>query len=474
MMKGQTSRGGRIWTTIGGFTGLLAIVSIVIAYLQLRQADKASLSSDFTQASVIAIINEQLAVQREIATAQANPVQSGPTATIVAERIAQLVSTQEALEIARRQIEATQTAIIRQGVNTGGSTPQPTSQTTPTVPSQASIATPNPGQTPELVRCPQRIDFGLTIQCSIDAASEIDTYTFDAQADDRVMLRMARASETLQPWIRVFAPDKAQVCESYAERLADLLDCHLPRSGTYSIQVADSSRERKETGNYTLYLQRLNNPGITLPIAFGQPLSGSIGRPTQIDTYSFEANVDDRILIRMLRASETVQPWIRVYAPDGRLTCEAYAERFVEKTDCIIPRTGLYTVLASDASRARTETGNYTLYIQRLNNPGRATLISPRQALSGTIASPAEIHTYTFEGRADDKVVLRMNRTSETIQPWMRVYAPNGVLTCEGHSERQAEAYCTLPRSGTYTLLVADASRAGTETGAYSLSLTRP
>ena len=67
-----------------------------------------------------------------------------------------------------------------------------------------------------------------------------------------------------------------------------------------------------------------------------------------------------------------------------------------------------------------------------------------------------------------------MNRTSETIQPWMRVYAPNGVLTCEGYSERQAEAYCTLPRSGTYTLLVADASRAGTETGAYSLSLTRP
>jgi hypothetical protein len=52
MMKGQTSRGGRIWTTIGGFTGLLAIVSIVIAYLQLRQADKASLSSDFTQRAI--------------------------------------------------------------------------------------------------------------------------------------------------------------------------------------------------------------------------------------------------------------------------------------------------------------------------------------------------------------------------------------------------------------------------------------
>ena len=25
MMKGQTSRGGRIWTTIGGFTGLLVL-----------------------------------------------------------------------------------------------------------------------------------------------------------------------------------------------------------------------------------------------------------------------------------------------------------------------------------------------------------------------------------------------------------------------------------------------------------------
>lgn len=475
-MARQTGRGKRAWTAIGGLAGLLTIIGLIIAYLQLNQAERASDSSDTTQATVLAIMNQQLAVQREIATAQAIPAQTGSTATVISERIAQLTGTQEALEVARTHLETTQTALVSSNPNTNTSVSQPqvTSSTISTPPPVEGDTTTKPGQVPTLVQCPEKIDFGIAIQCSIDKATEIDRYTFDAQADDHILLRMTRISETVQPWIRVFAPDKTQICEGYAERLVDIFDCPLPRSGTYSIQVADSSRDRKEIGTYTLYTQRLNNPGTVFPINFGQAASGSIGRITQIDTYSFEANVDDRIFIRMLRTSETVQPWIRIYAPDGKLACEVYNERFIEKIDCVIPRTGQYTVLVSDSSKTRTEIGTYSLYFQRLNNPGKGIPISFTESVSGTITSPTEVHTYAFVGKADEKLIVKMNRASETIQPWVRVYSPTGILACEGYNERQIEISCVLPRSGTYTMLVADSSQARTETGAYSLSIRYP
>lgn len=326
-----------------------------------------------------------------------------------------------------------------------------------------------------LPSCPETIPFGQMTSCAISAASEIDDYIFDARADDILLIRMHRTSETVQPWVRVYTPDGAQICETYAERFVELYPCKMPRTGTYSLKVSDASRNRSETGQYTLYVQRINNPGSAQAINYGDTVERSIVLPTQVDTYRFKGNVDDILLIRMIRVSETVQPWIRVFSPEGSMFCEGYNDRLIDQLFCTLPRSGEYTMLVADASRARTETGAYRLYLQRLNEPGKVAPIQVGDTLSGTIGFPIGVDTYTFVGKADDVVAIRATRSSETVQPWVRVFAPTGQLACEGYNERIVDMpRCVLPRSGTYTILFADASRGRSEVGDYTLYLGRP
>jgi hypothetical protein len=105
----QYSRG--IWKTIGGVVGIATIIALLVAVVQLLQSKQASDAQDSAQATQIAILNEQLNVQREMATLQAGTSESGPAATAVAQRLAELETTAVAL--------ATREANVRQIPNVG-------------------------------------------------------------------------------------------------------------------------------------------------------------------------------------------------------------------------------------------------------------------------------------------------------------------------------------------------------------------
>jgi formylglycine-generating enzyme required for sulfatase activity len=127
------------------------------------------------------------------------------------------------------------------------------------------------------------------------------------------------------------------------------------------------------TGDYFLYLQRLNNPGNTVSIAYGQTRSGSISTPAEMDTYTFAASAGDKVLVRMSKSSGTLYPGIRVYDPDGAKLCEVDGSYTAEIASCTLSTTGTYSILAFDGFGhvgGGTSTGDYFLYLQRLNNPG--------------------------------------------------------------------------------------------------------
>lgn len=56
--------------------------------------------------------------------------------------------------------------------------------------------------------CPSFISFGETVRCSINTPKEENTYTFTGNANDRVIIRMARTSGSLYPQVRLYGPDK--------------------------------------------------------------------------------------------------------------------------------------------------------------------------------------------------------------------------------------------------------------------------
>ena len=294
--------------------------------------------------------------------------------------------------------------------------------------------------------CPASISFGETVQCSIDTPGEIDTYTFSATAGDKVLVRMGRPSGNLWPEIIIKDTGGIILCDDYDTITAEIISCSLSATGTYSILADDYLEDY--TGDYYLYLQRLNNPGSPTAIAFGQTLPGSITTAAEMDSYTFSATAGDKVLVRMGRSSGNLWPEIRIYGPDGVMVCDDYDTITAEIASCSLVATGTHTILAYDGIDS-AYTGDYYLYLQRLNNPGSPTAIAFGQTLPGSIITPAEMDSYTFSATAGDKVLVRMGRSSGNLWPEVRIYGPDGVMVCDDYDSITAEiASCTLsPRN---------------------------
>jgi hypothetical protein len=331
--------------------------------------------------------------------------------------------------------------------------------------------------------CPASISFGETIQCSIDSPGETDIYTFSASAGDKVRVRMSQSSGTLYPGIKINKPDGTMLCQADNMYSVEIASCPLPNDGTYSLLAFDGPGHvggGTSTGDYYLFLQRLNNPGNTVPFTFGQTLPGSITTPAEIDTYTFSATAGDKVLIRMSTSSGALYPGISVYAPDGTLLCDDDLLYTVEIESCALPATGSYSVLAFDGYghvAGGTSTGGYYIFLQRLNNPGNTVPFTFGQTLPGSIPTPTEMDTYTFSATSGDKLLVRMSRSSGSIWSGIRVYAPDGSMLCEDDVLYTAEiSSCALPTTGLYSVLAFDGYghvAGGTSTGGYYIFLQR-
>jgi hypothetical protein len=84
------------WVTIGGVAGLVAIIGLIVAVLQLVQNGIVVKAQSIDQATQKALAEEQLDLYKSLATLQAEDERTGPTATAAAQREAELLSTIEA------------------------------------------------------------------------------------------------------------------------------------------------------------------------------------------------------------------------------------------------------------------------------------------------------------------------------------------------------------------------------------------
>jgi hypothetical protein len=255
-----------------------------------------------------------------------------------------------------------------------------------------------------------------------------DMYTFTGNAGDNVFVRM---SASFWAYINVYNPDGTGLCGAYnaLNRTRVDVSCTLPSAGTYTILASDA--DGINIGNYYLYLQRLNNPGGTSSIAFGQTLPGTIGLPAEMDAYTFTGNVGDKVVVRMSTLPGTLWTYLHVNNPDGTALCGAYnafnSSRI--ELDCTLPGTGTYSILAGDYNG--TDTGDYYLHLQRLNNPGNTVPLAFGQTLSASITTLAEADTYTFSASAGDRVLARISQSIETFGPEIMLYDPDGTQICD-------------------------------------------
>ena len=311
------------------------------------------------------------------------------------------------------------------------------------------------------------LNFGQTLYGSILTPAQMNSYTFSASANDKVLVRMSRSSGSLWPGLRLYDPSGIQICDGSGVTTAEIATCTLTSDGTYTIQAYDSYNGTY-TGSHYIYLQRLNNPGSPTSMSFGNTVSGSILTPAQMKTYTFSANANDKVLVRMEISSGSLWSGLRLYDPSGIKICEGGSEI----ATCTLTGTGTYTILAFDGYDG-TDTGSYYVYMQRLNQPGNATSLNFGQTLYGSILTPAQMNSYTFSASANDKVLVRMSRSSGSLWPGLQLYDPSGIQICDGSGVTTAEiATCTLTSDGTYTIQAYDSYNAS-YTGSHHIYLQR-
>ncbi|MCD4811280.1 PKD domain-containing protein [bacterium] len=214
------------------------------------------------------------------------------------------------------------------------------------------------------------IEYGETISGSINYSTEIDTYTFSADSNDTVTIRIDGPSSrsALNTEIRLYAPNGTLLTSQWSYDNLEMLHT-LPDNGEYTIMICDSGIAY--TGSYSLFILRINNPSNKTPIVFGETISGSINYSTEIDTYTFSADSNDTVTIRIDGPSSrsALNTEIRLYAPNGTLLTSQWSYDNLEMLHTL-PDNGEYTIMICDSGIAYI--GNYSLFILRLNNPGSA------------------------------------------------------------------------------------------------------
>jgi hypothetical protein len=222
------------------------------------------------------------------------------------------------------------------------------------------------------------------------------------------------------------------------------------------------------------------------PIGFGESKFGYINTTSEMDAYMFEASSGDNVLIRMSSSwydcnfynsvcHNNHGPQISLYAPNGTLLQSVSGFNYIELSQKL-PDNGTYQFLVGDTDA--DDTGNYNVYIQRTNKPGKFLVIESGDTIAESINLSAEMDTYVFEASSGDNVLIRMSSSwydcnlynsvcHDNHGPRISLYAPNGTLLQSVSGFNYIELSQKLPDNGTYSILTGDTDM--DNTGTYNI-----
>ncbi|MEM9219522.1 MAG: calcium-binding protein [Cyanobacteria bacterium P01_F01_bin.150] len=209
------------------------------------------------------------------------------------------------------------------------------------------------------------LTFGMPIEDTIDPITDIDDWTFTANAGDRFLIQLSPISIFLDPRFQLLDPTSNTIEDRNAD--GQSFEIVVSQSGTYTALISDSGIN--DTGGYSFTVQNITQPDTITTISSGDNISADISSISEIDTYTFTANADDRILLQLSRDSIFLNPRVQLLAPTGE-TIANEADDSVE-LNIVLSQSGLYTAFITDDGI--NDTGGYSLSFRVF--PGSSTPI---------------------------------------------------------------------------------------------------
>jgi hypothetical protein len=368
---------------------------------------------------------------------------------------------------------------------------------------------------------------GTTLEATIDVEGETDSYTFDVNANERVVVAIGAkpgGSSGFSPQWFLFAADGQQVGRDGGVTGSCGDTCAsdtLTLTGTYTLVVFDSNND--DTGPYGITMEassgtaagadngppsptcsrtRNGAPDGTQPLPCGTTIEGTIDVQGESDSYTFDAVVGERVVVSLGEksgGSVTFGPSWKLYGPSGQLVTRDGGITSACSTFCrsdALTLAGTYTVVVVDSSNDGT--GPYSISMESSsgtadgvsNGPPAPTCARTRNALpdgtqtlgcgvtaSGTIDVVGETDSFTFAGTTGQRALITLTELSggtPLFNPFWFLFAPNGVqVTINNGNLSACSGSCTsdaLPADGVYTIVVFDSNTDGT--GPFTLGRT--
>lgn len=225
----------------------------------------------------------------------------------------------------------------------------------------SSVTVRKVSQVPPPARCAPGLRYGQTVTCSLGAAGDVRRHDFTAAAGDRVFARAVRVGGgfTLVPSVAVLGPDGASACP-------EPRDCAIKAPGRQTLVVQDMLKQG--TGDYDLYLQRINDPAGCGAIAIGEAAEGTLEPVGAMGCAIFAAAAGDRVRVNAVgtRAGIPAFPELAILSTEGGGTACPLQE------DCRLERGGRYVILASSSITGVVgQTGPYRITVTCLAGPCR-------------------------------------------------------------------------------------------------------
>lgn len=206
----------------------------------------------------------------------------------------------------------------------------------------------------------------------------------------------------------------------------------------------------------SVFAQSLVNGGV---------VRGTISRPGETDTYTFDANHFDWFTLRLVdEEASSFSPQIEVYQPNGSLVQSSTSPdvAVIESTKVFVG--GTYTVVVSNASTTRYETGAYALHFVLAPGANEGGELLDGLTVFGEIEL-GDLDSYTFvveEGQTVSVTTATLTGLG-TLSLRKEFLGPSGGYAMGTGSLGQF----TTSTPGLHTMVLSDASDTATGTGRY-------
>ncbi len=205
--------------------------------------------------------------------------------------------------------------------------------------------------------------YGRVNSSALTITREIHQYTFSATEGDRIIIRMNRASGTLEPRIELYdLSGNLLVQAGTGSAWAQITDLYIHNSGSYEFRCMDGSGPGR--GDYTVSVQNTSQPGGAVVLEYDDVVQDSIREYSEMKAYQFFAYINESVKLQVISIDGTIDPRIELFDPNGSRIGTETGTVEVNLVENALGMTGMYTVLISD--NFASEIGGFYFVLNRI------------------------------------------------------------------------------------------------------------